>query len=206
MFTGLVAAKGRLVAARRAGSEMDLSVALGPVADAAELGASIAISGVCCTVTARRGPNADFRLSAETLARTWLGGVRVGQEVNLEAALRAGDPLGGHIVQGHVDGIGEVAQSIDARAGGEFRARIPPELMRYCVEKGSIALDGVSLTIASMDEDTVGVAVIPHTASHTTLGGMEAGQPLNIEVDVLAKYVERLLPGHRDAGTSLGPG
>ena len=107
MFTGLVAATGRLVSVRKVGQELDLTVDLGPVAEAADLGASIAISGVCCTVTARRGPNADFRLSKETLDRTWLGRAKVGQLVNLEAALRAGDPLGGHIVQGHVDGVGE---------------------------------------------------------------------------------------------------
>ena len=198
MFTGLVAAIGRLVSVRKVGQELDLTVDLGTVASAADLGASIAISGVCCTVTARRGPNADFRLSKETLDRTWLGSATVGRQVNLEAALRAGDPLGGHIVQGHVDGVGQVAQAIDPRTGGEFSVRIPEELQKYCVAKGSIALDGVSLTVASMAGDSIGVAVIPHTAGSTTLGTMRVGQSLNIEVDILAKYIERLLPGARD--------
>ena len=113
--------------------------------------------------------------------------------LNLEGALRAGEPLGGHLVQGHVDGVGQVAVGIDPVQGGELVARVPPQLQKYCVEKGSITLDGVSLTIAGMADDRVRIAVIPHTAAWTTLGSKRPGDPLHIEVDVIAKYVESML-------------
>jgi riboflavin synthase len=122
-----------------------------------------------------------------------LSGLRIGQNINIERCLRVGQPMGGHIVQGHVDGVGEVVGAIDATAGGEWRVRVPPELTRYCVEKGSIALDGVSLTIAHLAGTELSIAVVPHTATHTTLGASRPGDRVNVEVDVLAKYVERLL-------------
>jgi riboflavin synthase len=195
MFTGLVEARGRVTGARAVGAELDLEVALGPLAERARIGDSVALSGVCCTITGLSGGIAGFHLSEETLRRSWLGAVAVGQELNLEAALRVGDPLGGHLVQGHVDGLGLVTGAVDAAAGGELRVRLPAALARYCVEKGSIALDGVSLTIARLERDTVAVAVIPHTARVTTIGCWREGQRINVEVDVLAKYVERLLAG-----------
>ncbi len=198
MFTGLIQAVGVVRRATRIGREMDLSVDLGGVAEAAELGASIALSGVCCTVTARRGTEADFRLSEETLRRTWLGGARPATRVNVEPSLRVGDPMGGHWVQGHVDGVGEVTAAIDARAGGEWEVRVPDDLARYCVEKGSVALDGVSLTIAALRGGALRIAVIPHTAAATTLGTSRVGDPVHVEVDILAKYVERLTAGGRD--------
>jgi len=138
---------------------------------------------------------AAFHLSRETLDRTWLGAARIGDRLNLEGALRAGDPLGGHLVQGHVDGVGSVVGPIDAAAGGELVVRLPDGLLRYCVEKGSIALDGVSLTIARERGSEVEIAVIPHTAQVTTLGTKRIGDPLHVEVDVLAKYVEKMLAG-----------
>lgn len=195
MFTGLVAARGRVTEVRKEGLELDLEVGLGPLAEAARIGDSIALSGVCCTIVRSAGGIAEFRLSSETLDRTWLGSAAPGTELNLEAALRAGDPLGGHMVQGHVDGVGEVLGGVDPKAGGELSVRVPADLAHYCVEKGSIALDGVSLTIARLDGEAITVAVIPHTVQVTTIGAWRPGQPINVEVDVLAKYVERLLAG-----------
>ncbi len=198
MFTGLVQAVGTVTAVQPVGAErrlqVDLAGLVGPGADGAfRIGDSIALSGVCCTAVDLAGGLVTFHLSAETLARTWLGRARVGDRLNLEGALRAGEPLGGHMVQGHVDGVGQVVAAIDPAAGGELEVAVPPELQRYCVEKGSITLDGVSLTIAGPPAATVRIAVIPHTAQVTTLGTRRAGDPVHVEVDVLAKYVERLL-------------
>ncbi|MCB9887844.1 MAG: riboflavin synthase [Planctomycetes bacterium] len=198
MFTGLVQAVGKVTAVQPVGAERRLQVDLaglpGPGADGAfRIGDSIALSGVCCTVVELAAGRASFHLSEETLARTWLGRVAVGDPLNLEGALRAGEPLGGHMVQGHVDGVGAVVAAIDPEAGGELAVTVPPELQRYCVEKGSITLDGVSLTIAGPPAASVRIAVIPHTAQVTTLGRKRVGDPVHVEVDVLAKYVERLL-------------
>ena|SRR5436190_8421053 len=193
MFTGLVQAIGAVRARSEAAAELRLSVAIGGLPAAPRIGDSIALSGVCCTITALRDGVADFHLTAETLARTWLSQVRIGELLNLEGALRAGDPLGGHLVQGHVDGVGRVVAGIDLRNGGELWASVPGELQKYCVDKGSITLDGVSLTIAGERDGAVRVAVIPHTAQVTTLGSKRTGEPLHVEVDVIAKYVEKML-------------
>ena len=193
MFTGLVAAVGTVEASRPSGTGLDLVVDLGSLPGAFRIGDSIALSGVCCTVVELMGGRATFHLSPETLDRTWLGGATVGTRLNLEGALRAGDPLGGHLVQGHVDGVGSVEQPIDPEQGGAFVVRVPESLRRYCVEKGSITLDGVSLTIAGLDDGKVRIWVIPHTAAVTTLGRMQIGAPLHVEVDVIAKYVEQML-------------
>lgn len=193
MFTGLVTAVGTVRTRTRMGEELRLRVDLAGLPGLHRIGDSIALSGVCCTAIAVFDGVAEFHLSTETLRRTWLGRAAVGDRLNLEAALRAGDPLGGHLVQGHVDGTGSVVAAIDPEHGGELWAAIPPELARYCVAKGSITLDGVSLTIAGQREHQVGIAVIPHTAAHTTLGNKRVGDPLHVEVDVLAKYVERML-------------
>lgn len=192
MFTGLIEAIGTVVEARRVGAEMDLRVDLGDRAAGAEVGASIALSGVCCTVTELVATVARFWLSEETLRRTWFGALTAGRKINVERCLRAGQEMGGHIVQGHVDGVGRVLDPVGPD-GGTWRVEVPGDLARYCVEKGSIALDGVSLTVARLDGAELSVAIIPHTATHTTLGAMRAGDPINVEVDVLAKYVERLL-------------
>jgi riboflavin synthase len=180
MFTGIVQerapasfADGRLVV------ETDL---------AASIGDSVSVDGVCLTVVEARGGSLAFDVVKETLDRT----KPFGKEVNVEGALRAGEPLGGHYVQGHVDGVGTVRS-----VGEPVWIDIPPELMRYVVEKGSITVDGVSLTVAAVDERGFAVALVPHTLEITTLGALEAGVRVNIEVDVLAKYVERLLPSER---------
>ena len=193
MFTGLVQAVGAVRGRAEAGTELRLSIAVDGLPSAPRIGDSIALSGVCCTVTALDDGAADFHLTGETLARTWLGKVRAGDLLNLESALRAGDPLGGHLVQGHVDGIGSVTAAVDHAVGGELWVTVPPELRPYCVEKGSITLDGVSLTIAGERDGAVRIAVIPHTAQATTLGRKRKGEPVNVEVDVIAKYVEKML-------------
>jgi riboflavin synthase len=193
MFTGLVQAKGTVRGRGEVGQELRLQVALAGLPGVIRIGDSIALSGVCCTVLEHKDGAATFHLSRETLDRTWLGSARLGDRLNLEAALRLGEPLGGHIVQGHVDGVGSVVAAVEAQAGGTLSARIPAELQKYCVDKGSITLDGVSLTIAGLRGDTVQIAVIPHTAASTTLGEKRVGDPLHVEVDVLAKYVEKML-------------
>jgi len=193
MFTGLVQAVGTVRQRREVGAELRLEVALGDLPGPFRIGDSIALSGVCCTVIGLEAGVAEFHLSTETLTRSWLGEAGVGTLLNLEGALRAGDPLGGHLVQGHVDGCGRITGAIDPVHGGELWASVPADLRRYCVEKGSITLDGVSLTIAGQQDDRLWIAVIPHTAAHTTLGKKRVGQPVHVEVDVLAKYVERML-------------
>lgn len=193
MFTGLVQAVGAVVASEPVGDERRLVVDLTGLPGTHRIGDSIALSGVCCTIVARQDGAAAFHLSRETLDRTWLEAARPGDRINLEAALRAGDPLGGHLVQGHVDGVATLLTGIDPQAGGRLEVRVPADLRRYCVHKGSITLDGVSLTVAGLTGDSVAIAVIPHTAQQTTLGGLRAGARLHVEVDVLAKYVESLL-------------
>jgi len=193
MFTGLIESTGAVTAREPAGPEMDLAVDLAGLARMPGIGDSIALSGVCCTVVRLEGRVGWFRLSAETLRRTWLGRAGRGRVLNLESALRAGDPMGGHVVQGHVDGVAEVVGAIDPVDGGELVLRLPAALLAYVVEKGSVAVDGVSLTVAALDGDRTAIAVIPHTAAVTTLGSAALGQQAHIEVDVLAKYVERLL-------------
>ena len=157
-------------------------------------GDSIALSGVCLTVTEVADGALAFDAVAETLSRSTLARLEVGGGVNLEPALRAGEPLGGHLVQGHVDGVGRVRVT----DGERLEVEAPPEVLRYCVEKGSVAIDGVSMTIATLNDDSFSVALIPHTREATTLGGLSAGDEVNLEVDVLAKYVEKLL---QDRGT-----
>jgi riboflavin synthase len=193
VFTGIVREKGRVAAAERRGDALRLVVEAG-VAAAEEIGASVALDGCCLTVVEREGALVQFDLSLETLSRTTLGRLQPGDELNVEPALRAGEPLGGHYVQGHVDGVGTV-RSCD---GATLWVDAPAQILRYCVEKGSLTVSGVSLTIAALDEQGVAFALIPHTLEVTTLGTLEPGDHVNLEVDVLAKYVERLL-APRDA-------
>ena len=193
MFTGIVTAVGTVRERRDDGEIVHVRVEVGPLAERARLGDSIALSGVCCTVVALDGTTAGFDLTPETLRRTWFGDLAPGRRVNVEGALLAGEPFGGHLVQGHVDAVGAVVTPIDPEAGGELVVRLPDPLLRYVVEKGSLTLDGVSLTVAALAGAEATIAVIPHTARVTTLGTTPAGAPLHVEVDVLAKYVERLL-------------
>jgi riboflavin synthase len=196
MFTGLVVERGRLTGPPQPSSEGGVRLRLGygpAIAERMGVGASLAVSGVCLTVveTAERG--CAVELSPETLSRTRLGALRAGDEVNLEPALRAGDALGGHWVQGHVDGLLRV---VGRRDEGEHRTlafELPAELRPFLVEKGSVALDGVSLTVAHAALESFDVALIPHTLQVTTLGALQIGDPVHYEIDVLAKYVHQAL-------------
>jgi riboflavin synthase len=169
---------------------------------AAELreGDSIAVGGVCLTATKIDGDSFATDVMHETLQRSTLGAVAAGSSVNLELALRAADRLGGHIVQGHVDGVGAVAAVREDGFARIVTIAAGPEVLRYIVQKGSITVDGVSLTVARIDEDGFDVSLIPETLARTTLGAAAAGAPVNLEVDVLAKYVEKLLAGHQPPG------
>ena len=159
-----------------------------------DIGSSVAINGVCLTVVANDGTSLTFDLSEETIARTSLRRLGVGASVNLERPVSLAARLGGHVVQGHVDGVGLVRSVEPDGAGGAWvRVDVPADLRRYTVEKGSIAIDGVSLTVAAMHDDGVTIALIPHTLSVTTLGSTAPGDPVNLEVDMIAKYVERLM-------------
>jgi riboflavin synthase len=193
MFTGLVRERGRVAARSGGDGGVRLVVAAPATAADASVGDSISIDGCCLTAVAVEDGSIAFDAVPETLTRSALADLEAGDEVNLEPALRAGEPLGGHYVQGHVDGVGRV-RSI-TREGDGLRMWIdaPPELLRYCVEKGSIAVQGVSLTIAALDDGGFAVALVPHTLEATTLGALVFGAPVNLEADVLAKYVERLL-------------
>jgi riboflavin synthase alpha subunit len=192
VFTGIVRERGRVVSAARNGGGVRLRIEAADTAAQAAPGDSIAVAGCCLTVTAVDDGSLEFDAVAETIARTNLGRVERGAEVNLEPALRVGEPLGGHFVQGHVDGVGRV-QSLDRDGeGARLRLELVPELLRYCVEKGSLSVDGVSLTVAALREDGVEVALVPFTLEHTTLSSLRSGSEVNVEVDLLAKYAERL--------------
>ena len=193
MFTGIVRELGRVVSTDGGPDGVRLVLEAPQAAAAAGIGDSVAVNGCCVTVVARDGPRLAFDAVPETLGRTTLGALRPGAAVNVETALRAGDALGGHFVQGHVDGVGRV-QSVEAEGEGlRVFVEAPPEILRYCVEKGSITVEGVSLTVAELAADAFAVALIPHTLAGTTLSDLAPGRALNLEVDVLAKYVERLL-------------
>jgi riboflavin synthase len=192
VFTGIVRERGRVVEARRNGEGLQLRVAAPETAEGTSVGGSVAVAGCCLTAVATEDGELAFDAVPETLARTTLGELEKGAEVNLEPALRAGEPLGGHYVQGHVDGVGRVRSLEPEGDGARLTVDVPEELLRYCAEKGSVAVDGVSLTIAGLDDRGVEIALVPHTLEATTLGALEPGMPVNLEVDVLAKYVERL--------------
>ena len=157
-------------------------------------GDSVAVNGVCLTAIAPGGGRFTADLSPETMARSSLGALVAGDAVNLELPMRPGDRLGGHIVQGHVDGVGQVASVTAVPGGSEVRFDAPADLLRYVVEKGSIAVDGVSLTVSAVDDHGFAVALIPETLARTTLGRAMKGRPVNLEVDVIAKHVEKLVP------------
>jgi len=194
VFTGIVRERGRVVAAdlNGDGQALRLRIAAAETARQTSLGDSVSVAGCCLTAVAAEDGELVFEAVPESLARTTLPELAEGAEVNLEPALRAGEPLGGHYVQGHVDGVGR-ARSIEPEGdGARLWLDVPPELLRYCVEKGSLAVDGVSLTIAAVDERGVAIALVPHTLRETTLSALEPGDAVNLETDVLAKYVERL--------------
>ncbi len=194
MFTGIVRERGRVAAIDGGAEGVRLRVEAPATAAEVSVGDSVAVGGVCLTVVEIAAPQLSFDAVPETLGRTALGRLRPGAEVNLEPALRAGEPLGGHVMQGHVDGVGRVRSVEPEGDGSRIWIDAPPAVLRYCVEKGSIAVDGTSLTVAALDDAGFAVALIPHTLSETTLGALRPGDEVNLEADVLAKYVERLLP------------
>jgi riboflavin synthase len=193
MFTGLIEVVGKVteVAARRGASRIGITSELsnGPLAD----GESIAVDGVCLTVAERRGSQFLADVVSETLARSTLGRLRPGDSVNLERSLRVGDRLGGHMVQGHVDGTVTVRAVVHRGADYRLRLAMTREMVRYVPFKGSVALQGVSLTVSAVDRATFEVALVPHTLKSTTLGRFRVGEKMNFEVDVLARYLERLI-------------
>ncbi len=193
MFTGIVREKGRVAAVIGGPDGIRLRLEAPGTAGRVALGDSVAIDGCCLTVVAIEDGTLSFDAVPETLERTSLGALAAGREVNLEPALRAGDPLGGHVMQGHVDAVGVVRSVVPEGEGKRIWLDAPEDVLRYVVEKGSIAVDGVSLTVAALDDAGFAVALIPHTLAETTLGAFEPGRSVNLEVDVLAKYVERML-------------
>ena len=193
MFTGIVREVGRVAAVEGDDDGLTLQVEAPRTAEALAVGDSVAVAGVCLTAEAVEDGTVRFHAVPETLARTSLGRLGPGDEVNVEPALRAGEPLGGHIVQGHVDDLGTVASLVEEGDGARLTIGAADGVLRYCVEKGSIAVDGVSLTVAALEGETFSIALVPHTLAATTLGRLSPGSPVNLEVDVLAKYVDRLL-------------
>jgi riboflavin synthase len=196
MFTGIILGMGRVVLVTEKGGDVELGIdasVLGsrPIA----VGASVSVQGVCLTATRFEGKTFFADVSRETLGKTTLGGLKSGACVNLEPSLRAGDPLGGHLVSGHVDAVGTLrGLEKDARSV-RLEFELPPALMRFVAPKGSICIDGVSLTVNGVGERGFDVNIIPHTGEVTTLGSLEAPARVNIEIDVIARYLERLMPG-----------
>jgi riboflavin synthase len=194
VFTGIVQDMGRIVALEPRAGDVRLRVAVERLPlDAVRSGDSIAVSGVCLTVVEHDAGGFAADVSNETLSLTTLGDLAPGSRVNLEPALRAGDPLGGHLVSGHVDGIGRVVSLAQDARSWRIRFETPPELARYVARKGSIAIDGVSLTVNDVEGREFGINIIPHTFEVTTIGGYAPGRRVNLEIDTIARYVERLM-------------
>jgi riboflavin synthase len=203
MFTGIVEELGEIVAIDRGAESAVLRVRGQLVTSDATRGASIAVNGVCLTVVEHDGQTFSVDVMAETLSRSSLGGLRAGSKVNLERAMAATTRFGGHIVQGHVDGTAHILARLPGDNWEVVQFTLPPEVSRYVVEKGSITVDGVSLTVSAVTDDTFSVSLIPTTLELTTLGHKGVGDPVNLEVDVIAKYVERLLT-HTITHTTTG--
>ena len=195
MFTGLIEEVGHVADIAVDGDRARLTIGAPHVVGDLPIGASVAVDGVCVTATDVTDSAFAVDLMRETLRVTALGRLEVGARVNLERALRVGDRLGGHLVQGHVDGIGTVVAVDDVPGTRTLGVAIPQGLTRYLVVKGSLCVAGVSLTVAGLDGDIVRIGLIPHTLAQTNLGDLEVGDTMNLETDVVAKYVERMLPG-----------
>ena len=195
MFTGLVEEVGRIEKVKQHGASVRIRVSAKMVRKQLKTGDSVAVSGVCLTAVAVGADWFEADLAQETVQRTSLSRPASGVAVNLETPIRAGTPLGGHIVQGHVDGVGKLISLEPIQGGDDFwlTVELQPGLLRYVVEKGSITIEGISLTVAKVDGANVSVAIIPHTYKSTNLHRLQTGDPLNIEVDVLAKYAEKLM-------------
>ncbi|HJY88220.1 MAG TPA: riboflavin synthase [Candidatus Acidoferrales bacterium] len=202
MFTGIVEAVGVLESVDRRADGGRIEIRSPQQAQRLGIGNSIAVNGCCLTIAGARGDVFSADLSRETLRRTSFGELKVGTSVNLERPLTAGSELGGHFLQGHVDGVGRIARLQPEGANWWLSVRVPQELGRYLASKGSLALDGISLTVAGWQDGIAEVAIIPFTYAHTNLRGLTVGDPVNIECDVVAKYLERLLEARRQPAPS----
>ena len=204
MFTGIIAAIGKIEAVQPKGGDLSLQVATQQLdlTDVA-LGDSIAINGVCLTVVNIDAATLSFDVSRESLARTSLGNVKTAAEVNLEKALAVGERLGGHFVSGHVDGLGSVISMQKSARSVQFRIEIPVGLERYIAEKGSICIDGTSLTVNNVADNWFEVNIIPHTMQETIMSSYSVGTKINLEVDLIARYLERLLPQQQGTATAI---
>lgn len=201
MFTGIVEGIGTVTAVRRTGDLLHLTIALPAALTDMVVGDSICVNGACLTVSVLGEGEFQADCSPETLERTAIGYLRPRDEVNLERALKMNDRLGGHLVTGHVDGTGSISEVTRGAGSKEVTIRVPQELAPYLVEKGSVAVDGISLTVSGLRGDTFAVAVIPYTAQNTTLGKKRVGDRVNVEADIIGKYVKRFLEKtHGDTG------
>lgn len=199
MFTGIVEDIGKVRDIQKRGKENVFTFEVSKIdVSEVDLGDSITVNGACLTVTSKGKNTFTVDASHETLARTNLGGLKPGGRVNLERALKVGDKLGGHIVNGHVDGVGKVKSTKKQGGSVEFRFSVPDELSKYIVEKGSVAVDGVSLTVNEAEGSEFTVNIIPYTLEETTFGGLKTGSPVNIECDIIGKYVEKFVTGGRE--------
>ena len=194
MFTGLVEATGRIRSIEFCGDQARLSVEL-PFADELSDGESVAVNGCCLTVTSHDGETACFDVLKQTLDVTSLGELSEGRQVNLERAMLAGDRFGGHFVQGHVDATGKILDLSEHGQDHRLEISLPKEIQSLCIDKGSLAIDGISLTIAELKDDSAVFWIIPHTMQETRLGDAEVGQKVNLEADVIAKHVAKLMEG-----------
>jgi riboflavin synthase len=199
MFTGIIREVGTVEGVERTSEGARLRVR-GGVADGLGAGDSISVSGVCLTVASPGTDAFEADVMNQTLSVTTLGGLEPGGRVNLEPALRAGEPLGGHLVQGHVDGTGRVTSTSDDGFARRLRVLVPEGMRRYVAEHGSVTIDGVSLTVAALTSDGLEVSLIPETLERTTLGDLRDGGEVNVEVDVVARYAERLMQGLNEEG------
>lgn len=204
MFTGLIAALGTVERLAEGSTSCRLTVRAPKLLSGVKIGDSIAVNGVCLTVVHLRGDTFTADVMPETVRRTTLHLLQPGDRVNLEKALRPADGLDGHIVQGHVEGVGSIQQIVPEGNALVYRIKAPRELLRYIVEKGSVAVDGISLTVTETDESGFCVSLIPHTAKMTTLGFKHAGDAVNLETDILARYVEKMLGIDKTGNGSAG--
>lgn len=203
MFTGIIAALGRVESVQPSGGDLRLRVDVGKL-DLSDviLGDSIAVNGVCLTVVELNHPHIGFDVSRETLDRTSIGQASSGAQLNLEKALAVGDRLGGHMVSGHVDGLGKIIDLSPSARSVKFRIQVPASLERYIAEKGSICIDGVSLTVNNIGPEWFEINIIPHTMQETIIQHYKLGHIVNLEVDLIARYLERLIPGQQTGITT----